>query len=54
MNLNYQVRDRCTIVLTGDLPDPELKDEVGAMVQNIHGVALGGEQPRQGAQAQRD
>src|SRR6185295_2727498 len=38
MHLNYQVRDRCTILLTGDLPSPEMKEKVGAMVAKVEGV----------------
>jgi outer membrane protein OmpA-like peptidoglycan-associated protein len=38
VTMNYQVKDRGTIYLTGDLPNPEMKDQITALVKKIHGV----------------
>ena len=38
MTMNYQVKDRGTIYLTGDLPSPELKETIGNLVAKIRGV----------------
>ena len=38
VTMNYQVVDRGTIMLTGDLPKPEMKDTITNLVQKIRGV----------------
>jgi outer membrane protein OmpA-like peptidoglycan-associated protein len=38
MKLNYQVTDLGTVYLTGDLPDPALKDRITEMVRKLRGV----------------
>jgi outer membrane protein OmpA-like peptidoglycan-associated protein len=38
MHMNYQIKDRGTILLTGDLPNPEMKDQIGRMVEKLRGV----------------
>ena len=38
VTMNYQVKKRGTLYLTGDIPNQEIKDHIGALVAKIRGV----------------
>lgn len=38
LNINYQIKDRGTILLSGDLPSEDMRDRIVGLVRKIHGV----------------